>query len=120
MAATTIAVISGVAELRGTTLGVMGNRIILVVSGKMELAGGTPPVVSRSASAFIGVISGRMHLVGSRLVVNPGTQRRELPQTIGDKQLVNLIGDERIELVSSGSIRQVVTLRQIADFIKGV
>lgn len=117
MAATTIAVISGVAELRGSTLGAIGNRIILVVSGGMALVGGTPPVVSSGASVFVGVISGRMRLVGSTLVVHAGVQRKGLPQTVGDKQIVNLHGDERVELISVGGLRQVVTLQQIKDFV---
>lgn len=42
-----------------------------------------------------------------------------VPQTVGDKQLVTLGGDERIEIISAGGLRQVVTLQQIADFIGG-
>lgn len=42
-----------------------------------------------------------------------------VPQTVGDKQLVTLGGDDRIEIISAGGLRQVVTLQQIADFIGG-
>lgn len=45
---------------------------------------------------------------------------RPPPQTVGDKQLVPpLVGDERLEVIGSGGLRQVVTLQQIADFIGG-